>query len=158
MSVLPLETDRQDQEGGTGMKVLTATSQTQGSRDNDFCCAVEGELVLFPPIECGHGYVDDHCGCRRSMAGLASHLSTTTVKVSDRKEIDPATYFTLISEGLADMGYVTEELRKDPEVIEWLHDTTAELMCIARAFPAGTVLERRGDWVSVRQSCGDRKL
>ena len=29
------------------MKVLTATGQTQGWRDNDFCWAVEGELVLF---------------------------------------------------------------------------------------------------------------
>jgi hypothetical protein len=139
------------------MKVLTVTRRTQGWRDNDFCCAVEGELVLFPPIECGHGYIDDQCGCRRSMAGLASHLCTTTIKVADREEIDPETYFMLISEGLADMGYVTKELREDPEVIEWLHDTTAELMCIADAFPTETVLERRGEWVSVRQSCGDRK-
>jgi hypothetical protein len=35
------------------MKVLTATSDTQGWRDNDFCWTVEGELVLLAPIECG---------------------------------------------------------------------------------------------------------
>jgi hypothetical protein len=140
------------------MKVLTATSETQGLRDNDFCWTVEGELVLFPPIECGHGSIDDHCGCRRAMAGLSSHLSTTTIKVVDRKEIDPDTYFTLISDGLADLGYVTKELREDPEVIEWLHDTSAELMCIAHAFPTETVLERRGDWVSVRPSWSNQNL
>jgi hypothetical protein len=134
------------------MKVLTATSQTQGWRDDDFCWAVEGELVLFPPIECGHGFIDDHCGCRRSMAGLTSRLSTTTIKVADRGEIDPHTYFTLISDGLADLGYVTKELREDPEVIEWLHETNAELMCMADAFSTETVLERRGDWVNVRRA------
>jgi hypothetical protein len=136
------------------MKVLTATNQTQGWRENDFCCALEGELVLFPPIECGWGSVDDHCGCRRSMAGLASHLSTTTIRVADRKDIDPDTYRSLISDGLAALGYVTEELRRNPEVIAWMRDTADELMCMARAFPADTVLERRGDWVSVRQSAG----
>ena len=31
------------------MNVLTASSQTQGWRDNDFCWTVEGELVVFPP-------------------------------------------------------------------------------------------------------------
>jgi hypothetical protein len=133
------------------MKVLAATSQTQGWRDNDFCCAVEGELVLFPPIECGWGSIDDHCGCRRSMAGLSSHRSTTTVKVADRREIDPDMYFTLVSDVLGNMGFITEELMRDPEVIEWVRDTTHDLMRIARAFPVGTVLERRGDWVNVRQ-------
>jgi hypothetical protein len=34
------------------MNVLTATSHTQGWRDNDFCWSVEGELVFMPPIEC----------------------------------------------------------------------------------------------------------
>jgi hypothetical protein len=133
------------------MKVLTATKETQGWRDNDFCCAVEGELVLFPPLECGRGSVDDGCGCRRSMAGLGSHLATTTIKVADRRELDPETYFTLISDALGDMGYVTEQLMADPNVDEWLHDITNELMVMADAFGAETILERRGDWVSVRR-------
>ena len=33
------------------MKVVTATSQTQGWRDNDFCWTVEGELLFFAPFE-----------------------------------------------------------------------------------------------------------
>jgi hypothetical protein len=137
------------------MKVLTATNQTQGWRDNDFCWTVEGELVFFPPIECGRGSIDDNCGCRRSMAGLTSHRATTTIRVSDSGEIDPATYFILISEGLKDQGYVTDELMTNPEVSEWVHDLAAELMFMARAFPEGTVIERRGENISVRRHPDD---
>ena len=139
-------------KGDPRMKVLTATNHTQGQRDNDFCWALEGELVLFPPIDCGRGSIDDRCGCRRSMAGLASHRATTTIQVEDRPELDPDTYFMLISDSLRDQGYVTEELMEDPEVDEWLRDITDELMHIADAFPAATVLERRGDLVSVRRT------
>lgn len=134
------------------MKVLTATHQTQGWRDNDFCWAVQGELVLFPPVECGRGSIDDACGCRRSMAGLASQRATTTIKVADRGELDPDTYFMLISDSLRDQGYVTEVLKADPEVNEWLRDITDELIHIAEAFPVATVLERRGDLISVRRT------
>jgi hypothetical protein len=134
------------------MKVLTATGQTQGWRSNDFCWTVEGELVFFPPLECGDGSIDDACGCRRSMAGLVSKSATTTIKVAAREELDPSTYFVLISDGLREQGYVTEELMRDPNVNEWLHDITDELMCIADAFAVATVLERRGDIVSVRPS------
>lgn len=134
------------------MKVLTATDKTQGRRGNDFCWTVEGELVFLPPIECDRGSIDDDCGCRRSMAGLVSRRATTTIKVASREELDPNTYFALISDGLRDQGYVTEELMTNPDVNEWLHDVTDELMCIADAFPASTVLERRGDLINVRES------
>jgi hypothetical protein len=132
------------------MRILTATNQTQGRRDNDFCWTLEGELVLFPPLECGRGSIDDRCGCRRSMAGLASHRATTTVQVVDRTELDPDTYFMLISDSLRDQGYVTAGLMADPERNHWLKDITDELIHIAGTFPVATVLERRGDLVSVR--------
>jgi hypothetical protein len=138
------------------MKVLTATSETQGWRDNDFCWTVENELVLFVPIECGRGSIDDRCGCRRSMGGLMSHLATTTVKVADIESLDPETYFRLIAESLNDQGYVSNELMEVPDVSDWLHDLTDELMLIAEVFPVGTVLERRGDSLGVRQSLGQR--
>lgn len=132
------------------MKVLAATRETQGWRDNDFCCTLEGELVLFPPFECGRGSIDDECGCRRSMAGVVSHLATTTIKVVEREELNPDLYFTLISDGLRDMGWVTKELLNVPDVDGWLHHLTAELMCIADAFRLGAVLERRGGMLSRR--------
>ena len=138
------------------MKVLTATAQTQGQRDNDFCWTVEGELVLLTPIECGRGSIDDRCGCRRSMAGLVSHRATTTIKVTELEQIDPDTYLALISDGLRDQGYVTKELMGSPDVNDWLHDLTDALTLIADRFAVGTVLERRGNWFSARQSSGNQ--
>jgi hypothetical protein len=80
------------------MNVLVATSLTQGWRDNDFCWTVEDELVAFPPLDCEGGSIDDGCGCRRSVAGVASHRATTPIKVAHREQLDPNTYFTLICE------------------------------------------------------------
>jgi hypothetical protein len=134
------------------MKVLTATNETQGWRDNDFCWTVEGELVVFPPVECDCGSIDDDCGCRRSMAGLVSHRATTTMKVVDREELDPETYFMLIKDGLEKQGYLTKELEKDPDVKEWLRDLDDDLRRTADAFPPSTILERRGDFVGVRRN------
>ncbi len=132
------------------MKVLTATSQTQGWRDNDFSWTVEGELVFFAPIECSRGFIDDDCGCRRSMAGLVSHRATTTMKVVEREDLDPDIYFTLIADGLQSQGYVTEELMRNPNVNEWVHDLTDELIYMAAASSVGTVFERRGDILAPR--------
>ena len=88
------------------------------------------------------------------MAGAASHRATTTIKVADREELDPGTYLMLISDGLRQQGYVTDELMREPDVNEWLRDLADELLGIADAFPVETVLERRGDLVNVRRSRG----
>ncbi len=133
------------------MKVLVATNQTQGWRENDFCWTVEDELVVFPPLQCGCGSIDDPCGCRRSMAGLVSHRATTTIKVVDRKELDPETYLTLISDGFIGQGYLTKELMERADVNEWLRDITDELKVMADTFPVGTVLERRDGFLCVRR-------
>jgi hypothetical protein len=98
------------------MNALVTTNTTQGWRDNDFCWTVEGELVFMPPIECDSGSVDDACGRRRSMTGVASHRATTTVKVADREELDPDSYFTLIRDALMYQGYVTRDLLTIPDV------------------------------------------
>jgi hypothetical protein len=98
------------------IQVLTATRETQGRRDDDFCWTVEGELVLFTPMEYGHGDVNDRCGCLRSMAGVVSYCATTTVKVVERNDLDLHTYRGLIGDALADMGYVPESVQEEPEV------------------------------------------
>jgi hypothetical protein len=85
------------------------------------------------------------------MAGVVSHRATTTIKVVDREELDPNSYFMLILDGLKDQGYVTEELMTIRDVHEWVDDLTDELMFMAGALPEGTVVERRGDYISVRQ-------
>jgi len=84
---------------------------------------------------------------------IASHRATT-IKVVDREELDPDTYFMLISDGLRNQGYVTKELMTKREVNDWLHDVIDDLMYIAGTFEVGTVLERRGDFVNVRRALG----
>ncbi len=137
------------------MRVVTASSQTQGWRDNDFSWTVEGELVFFTPFDCARGFVDDDCGCRRSMAGLVSHRGTTTMKVVERRDLDAETYFALIADALESQGYVTEDLLSNRNVNEWVHDLTDELIYLAASFPVGTVLERRGDMLSTRHTAKD---
>ena len=61
------------------MRVLTATSATQGDRPDDCCWTTEGELVSLPVLECSC----PDCGCDRSFAGLDSHRSTTTCAVAE---------------------------------------------------------------------------
>lgn len=133
------------------MKVLAATKKTQGWRDNDFCWTVEGELVVFPPIECDDGGLDDGCGCHRAMAGLASHRATTTIKVEDRTDLDRDAYFALIVDGLQQQGYVTERLMEHRDAQQWLGDLVEDLLDSAALFKPGTVLERRGDFLLVRR-------
>jgi hypothetical protein len=67
------------------MKVLTATAETQGARDNDFDWTIDGELVWIG-IVCAKDQRDPDrggCGCGRAFAGLSSHRATTTAQVSD---------------------------------------------------------------------------
>lgn len=135
----------------TAMKILVATNDTQGQRDNDFCHAVEGELLVFPPMECDGEPVDGECGCHRAMAGLASHRATTTIKVEDRTALDRDSYFCVIVDGLQQQGYVTEELMSHVDVQEWLRELVDDLLGSAALFRSGTVLERRGDYLCVRR-------
>ena len=93
----------------------------------------------------------------RSMASSSSSLrssavedpSTTTMKVVDR-DLDPETYFALIADGLESQGYVTNELMANPNVNQWVHDLTDELIYLAAVCPVGTVVERRGDILAPR--------
>ena len=64
------------------LKVITATSETQGLRDNDFCFVPEGELVRLGYVcNKGHGNNDSTCGCDRSLSGFENKKPTTTMKV-----------------------------------------------------------------------------
>jgi hypothetical protein len=59
------------------MKVLTATSRTQGERSGDYCFCVEGELVTLPQVICARDArnPDGGCGCGRGWirSGLTQH-------------------------------------------------------------------------------------
>lgn len=132
------------------MKVLTATRETQGWRDNDYCWTIEGELVLFVPLECDGGSVDDECGCRRGMAGMTSYRATSTMKVIEREDLDPDRYFELVAGNLQAQGYLNDALLENPEVNDWVHQLTDELIEIGASAPVGAVLERRDNTLRIR--------
>ena len=141
----PAESPRQP---STLCRVLIATKETQGRRSNDFFWAQEGELVTFPAMVCdGEEEVDDACGCRRSMTGVHSLKSTTTVQVIylpnglERLRLDLRSYWERSGWGrLLDAATITDMIEAD----------AAELIRIASSFPVRTILEIRGDVFQVR--------
>ncbi len=67
------------------MKLLTATTGTQGQRESDFAWCTEGEIVNLPqPCDRDRiGDPDGGCGCGRAFIGLHSRKGTTTAMVRD---------------------------------------------------------------------------
>ncbi|MFJ1536385.1 hypothetical protein ACIOFV_50280 [Streptomyces mirabilis] len=127
------------------MKLLTATSRTQGQRDNDFNWCVEGELVIVGPIVCDRDAEDPDggCGCGRAFAGLNSGKSTTTALVKDldftRTDAAEAIRSALEQSGMA-RYYDAEDVA---ETVENALDAAAH-------FNVGDVIERRLDDVTAR--------
>ena len=125
------------------MKLLVATTETQGQRNNDFCFVPEGEIVHFT-LECDGETVDGGCGCRRSMSGLKSHKATTTMKCVD-VEITEAELKGLIFDFYC-KGWKMSliDATKEAEV------EGAELMRMAGYFAVGAIVEKRGRNLQVR--------
>ena len=117
------------------MRLLTATALTQGTRDNDYNWATEGELVTIdPPCDCDFGDPDSACGCARGFAGMSSHRPTTTALVWDL-DMTRADLRLALQAARADAGWVLSGAELDREV---------DLLVEAGAhWPAGTVVERR---------------
>ena len=64
------------------MKILVATSFTQGTSPDDYHYCVDGELVwLQEPCDRDKRNPDGPCGCGRGFAGAASHRATTAAMV-----------------------------------------------------------------------------
>jgi hypothetical protein len=123
------------------MKMLTATSRTQGQRDNDFHWCIEGELVHFGMV-CAADLEDPDggCGCGRAFAGLNSHRATTTAMVRDVPGFSTEDYVEAIRSSLGQQGW-------DPGTAE---EEADELMAIVSDWPVGAVAERRLYAVAVR--------
>lgn len=128
------------------MKVIIATRETQGQRRSDFAFADEGEIVL-PAEPHDDEPVDGACGCQRSFDGISSGRATTTAKVADLP--------------LTKEQYCAEILRAYPELetllkAGWPRDqvlsAALEFLEIAKEFPAGAILERRGEDILERKT------
>jgi hypothetical protein len=112
------------------MRILVATSETQGERDGDYCWTVEGELVRLPGLTCP----DPGCGCTRGWAGLASSRSTTTCKVVER-DLDSSELLTTFTDAFARGGWLVAG-----DDTSWIADFVGYHRRVAETFPVDTVL------------------
>lgn len=127
------------------MRLLIATSRTNGTHDNDYDFCIEGELVhIQQPCAGDLRNPDGPCGCGRGFAGMNSHRATTTALVvehpMDARDLRDALRASLVAGGWIDEGH-REEL--DQPMIT---DALAAIAEIAEHFEVGTVVRRRLNW------------
>ena len=116
------------------LRLLVATSQTQGRRPDDVCGTIDGE-ILIPPPECPHC---DNPGAERTchtLIGADTGRATTTFAVADV----PIT--------MADLHLLLAKAWGAP--IEQIEDvgiphTAAQMTDVAFRFPVGAVLGKSG--------------
>jgi hypothetical protein len=108
------------------VKILVATSLTQGTSPKDYHYCVEGELVWMQDA-CDR----ESCGCSRGFAGAASHRATTTAKVVE-SEMTRADVELAFRTSLADGGWPAE----------WAPDVTDDNLELAAQLPVGSIITR----------------
>lgn len=114
------------------MKVLVATSTTQGARDGDFFDAVDGELVFDSgPCEAVIAGAPWDCDCALAFRGVASGELTTTAVVADLP-VGLKEYEGAFRDGLARLGVCRDCAKRVGHAARML----------ALRWPVGTVLER----------------
>ena len=121
------------------MKIIVATSETQGQQSRDFNFVPDGEIVMVSDCDCLHA----GCDCVRSMVGIHCGKGTTTMKVVE-SNMTREKYRRLIKEANQGFG----ELGVDDAIFNEQADALLEL---AMQFPAGAVIERDGEDFHQRQ-------
>ena len=117
------------------MKVLVATSRTQGARATDFFDGIDGELVWIPePCERGRRLGAAGTRCARGFLGVASNAGTTTAMVKEMEPLNIRLYADALRPLFVDMV---------PDVI--VSTLAYELTTFAAEWPTGTILERNLD-------------
>lgn len=120
------------------MKIIVATSETQGQRPGDFSFVPDGEVVIVSDCDCLH----EGCECSRSMVGVLCGKGTTTMMVieSDLTRDDYLRLVRAANEGFADLGV-------DGSFFDEQADA---LLQLAAEFPVGAIIERNGEDFDVR--------
>lgn len=137
---------RHDPQKGFSMHVLVSTKLTQGQRKSDFCFTDQDELVMFGLVcGSGKGSVDDGCGCQRSMVGVDTRKSTTTITVMD-VDLSEDEYVKLLATSHA-KAY---ELKLGYSVVADTKQDADKLLAEASMHSVGTVLEYREGILSKR--------
>ena len=126
------------------MKVIVATSESQGERTTDYHFAIEGELIEIQE-PCGRdrraGPGEVGCGCSRGFAGLSSHRATTTVRIAEIPGLTVADYVSALEASLETGGW-------DPSDAAEL---AKDLLALVEGWPVGAILERSFEFIGVRR-------
>lgn len=127
------------------MRLLVATTITQGARSSDFNLVFGTEPVRLARVcDRDGGDPDGPCGCRRAFVGIRSGRPTTTAAVAER-DITPAQYRGLLRHAYRVSGYRPgyRNAYSEEEIRELADDTARELEQIAAELAPGAVVERR---------------
>lgn len=114
------------------MKVLVATTKTQGAREGDFSRTLGGEFVFDagPCVAVGEG-AEWNCECSLAFRGVVTGQLTTTAMVADLP-IRMKDYQDVVRDGLASAG-ICSECAQEYGRAAWK---------LAMRWPTGTIIER----------------
>jgi len=131
------------------MRVLVATSASQGARASDSTECVEGELVWLRDVcPASRRRPDGPCPCGRSFAGMSSNKNTTTALVREIVGLTRTEYEAALTASFDHQGWCKCCTSRP------VADVIDELIALAGVFSAGSVLERRGNDLNLRRSLG----
>lgn len=131
------------------MKVLVATSVSQGTRSTDVMRCVDGELVyMIEACPASRRRPYGPCECGITFRGMTSDEISTTAIVRAVPGLDLATYVDCLDATHRFKSSVGCTCEFDAVAQAW------NLTAIAGMFAAGTVVERQVDRVVVRRVGG----
>ncbi len=134
------------------MKVLIATTLTQGDHPDDYTWALDGELVYLPEADCS----DRACGCDRGFAGMASARATSTAMVVERSDLSLDDLSLALIDSLSRQGWISDGWSSaNDEVVDVLWSRLVQTL---EHFPAGSIVEREGDMVRARAVVADENV
>ncbi|MGO0575018.1 DUF7715 family protein [Ornithinimicrobium panacihumi] len=125
------------------MRILVATSETNGQVEGDYDFCIEGELVYMQE-PCGRDRRDPDggCGCGRGFAGMSSHRGTTTA-VSIESPLTEDEVREALRSSLVVGGWLDAATHPPGSTDPLLEQLLAYMRGVAREIPAGTVVRRR---------------
>ena len=127
------------------MRILAATSRTNGDVAGDYHHCVEGELVYMQdPCAGDRRDPDRSMRVRRGFAGTNSHRATSTAVVVPSTltldEVDEAVRSSLEAGGWLDPSFCTPALARG-----MVRELVDDMQRVAHHFDVGTVVRRRID-------------
>ncbi len=137
---------QQAPEVETLMKLLVATTKTQGDKKNDFNWLPNGEYVVMGMVcDTDRGDPDGGCGCGRAFEGIDHLKSATTAEVVE-VDFDRAAWVEMVRLSKTKAGWAEMDNFDD-----FYTATADEMIELVRDLPAGTVVGRRIDDLVIRK-------